>query len=214
MRGGHTLTALIKNKESNVMGLVSFGRTTCIARTLLAAVFLWGLTGVAQAQELSVPKGPVVLTVSGSIEHTNRGALDAIELRESMFKFHELAFERAAQFDLDALERLGMHRITGSHPGWPNELTFEGPLLRDVLNAVGANGRIVKVLALDGYAAEIAISEIQDRPFIVAVKREGRYVGIGDQGPTWVVAPSKPNGTPDHEQGSEWVWAAFYISVE
>ena len=161
-----------------------------------------------------MPEGPVVLTVSGNIKHTNRGTLDAIELRQSMFQYHELAFERAAQFDLGTLENLGMHSITASHPGWPKDLTFEGPLLRDVLDAVGATGRVVNVLALDGYAAEIAFPEIRDRPFIVAVKREGRYFGIGDQGPTWVIAPPKPDGKPDHEQGMEWVWAAFYISVE
>jgi hypothetical protein len=181
---------------------------------LLTAAVLWGLTGLADAQELPAPRGPVALTVSGGIVHANRGPLDALERRESLFKYHEIEFERAAQFDLGALERLGMHGITASHPGWPKEITFEGPMLRDVLTAVGATGRVVKVLALDGYVAEIAISEIRDRPFIVAVKREGRYLGIGDQGPTWIVAPPEPNRTPGHEQGSKWVWAAFHISVE
>jgi hypothetical protein len=196
------------------MGRNLIGRTAGVVRTLLVAALLWGLPGVAMAQELPAPGGPVVLTVSGSIEKTNRGTLDALERHESLFKYHEIAFERAAQFDLGALERLGMHEVTVSHPGWPKAFTFEGPLLRDVLAAVGATGRIVRILALDGYAAEIPISEIHDRPFIVAVKRDGRYLGIGDQGPTWIIAPPQTDPTPGHEQGSEWVWAAFYVAVE
>jgi len=202
------------NEIRKVMVRVSPGRKIGIVRTLLAAVLLWGPIGVTEAQELPMPRGPVVLTVSGGIEHTNRGALDALERQESLFKYHEIALERAAQFDLGALERLGMHAVTVSHPGWPKAFTFEGPLLRDVLTAVGATGRVIRILALDGYAAEIPISEIHERPFIVAVKRDGRYLGIGDQGPTWVVAPPQTDQTPGHEQGSEWVWAAFYISVE
>lgn len=185
-----------------------------IVRTLLAAVLLWGPTGVTEAQELPMPRGPVVLTLSGGIEHTNRGGLDALERRESLFKYHEIAFERAAQFDLGALERLGMHEVTVSHPGWPKAFTFEGPFLQDVLTAVGATGRVVRILSLDGYAAEIPISEIRDRSFIVAVKREGRYLGIGDQGPAWVVAPPESDRKPGHEQGSEWIWAAFHMAVE
>ena len=207
------MRALTK-KVSKVMERASFRRAAGVVRMLLTAAVLWGLTGVADAQELPAPRGPVALTVSGSIEHVNRGALDALEQRESLFKYHEIAFERAAQFDVAALERLGMHRIIARHPGWPKDIAFEGPMLRDVLAAVGATGRVVNVLALDGYAAEIEISEIRNRPFIVAVKREGRYLGIGDQGPTWVVAPPQPNRTPGHEQGSKWVWAAFHISVE
>ena len=202
------------NEMGKIMGRVLLGRRIGIVRTLLVAVLLWGSAGVAEAQDLPTPRGPVVLTVSGGIEHTNRGALDALERRESLFKYHEIAFERAAQFDLGALERLGMHEITVSHPGWPKAFTFEGPLLQDVLTAVGATGRVVRILALDGYAAEIPISEIQDRPFIVAVKREGRYLGIGDQGPAWVVTPPAFDQKPGNEQGSEWVWAAFYIAIE
>jgi hypothetical protein len=202
------------NEMSKIMGRVLLGRKFGIARTLLAAVLLWSSTGVTEAQELPIPRDPVVLTVSGGIEHTNRGALDALERRESLFKYHEVAFERAAQFDLGALERLGMHEVTVSHPDWPKAFAFEGPLLRDVLTAVGATGRVARILALDGYAAEIPISEIQDRPFIVAVKREGRYLGIGDQGPTWIIVPPGSDRKPGHEQGSEWVWAAFYIAVE
>ena len=202
------------NEMGKMMGRVLLGRRIGIVRTLLAAVLLWGSTGVTEAQDLPTPRGPVVLTVSGGIEHANRGALDALERRESLFKYHEIAFERAAQFDLGALERLGMHEVTVLHPGGPKAFSFEGPLLQDVLTTVGATGRVVRILALDGYAVEIPISEIHDRPFIVAVKRDGRYLGIGDQGPTWIIAPPQTDQTPGHEQGSEWVWAAFYISVE
>lgn len=202
------------NEMSKIMRRVFLGRKIGIVRTLLAAILLWVPTGVTEAQELPIPRGPVVLTVSGGIEHTNRGALDALERRESLFKYHEIAFERAAQFDLGALERLGMQEVTVSDPGWPKAFAFEGPLLRDVLAAVGATGRVVRILALDGYAAEISISEIEDRPFIVAVKREGRYLGIGDQGPAWVVASPRSDRKPGHDQGSDWVWAAFYLTVE
>ena len=183
-------------------------------RILMISLLLCGLTGVAHAQVPPTPQGAVVLTVSGIIDNPNRGPLDALEQRESLFKYHEIAFERAAQFDVAALERLGVHNIVASHPDWPQEFTFEGPLLRDVLAAAGATGSVVRVLALDGYAAEIPMSEIQVRPFIVALKRDGRYLGIGDQGPTWVIAPPNAGEESNHEQGSKWVWAAFHIAVE
>ena len=67
-------------------------------------------------------------------------------------------FERAMEFDQTALTALGMHTVSVRYPTWPAAHTFEGPLLKDVLNAAGvASGAVQPTVALDGYGTEIPI---------------------------------------------------------
>lgn len=100
-------------------------------RTLFTAALLaLSLSLPVAAADLAKPKGPVVLTVHGKIATANRGALN--EFEDAFFKFGSVSFDRAAQFDVAMLEKLGMKSLTVKYDTWPKAYTFEGPLLADV----------------------------------------------------------------------------------
>jgi len=165
----------------------------------------------AAAAELAPPQGAVVVTVAGNIANTNRGPFDpAVDL---FLKYHELSFDKAAAFDRAMLERLGLHKVTVAIPAWPAPVTLEGPRLKDLVAAVGGSGRTVTLVALDGYASEIAWDDLQALDWIVGVKADGRPLGLGQRGPLWVVygAPEGRALTADDEL--RWPWATFYIEI-
>ncbi len=177
---------------------------------LAAAVFTVPMG--APAEELGRPAGPVVLTVVGAIGATNRGPFDDFE--DAFFKHHERRFEKAATFDTAMLEALGTHAVTIGYAGWPRPFRFEGPWLKDVLAAVGAAGRDVSVLALDGFAADISAADLSAHDWIVAVKRDGRYLDIGRYGPLWIVYARRDGKAPTEDDEQRWPWAAFLIEVK
>lgn len=126
---------------------------------LLAVVLVLAFATAANAQSLKAPIGPVILTVTGKIAQTNRGAFD--ESKDIFFKNQQVKFDRAAAFDIAMLEALSQKTIEADYPQGGALHKFQGPLLRDVLKAVGADGRVVKVLAIDGYNQDIDMREIE-----------------------------------------------------
>lgn len=177
----------------------------------LVAAALIILPVIGHAKELGRPAGPVVLTVVGAIGETNRGAYDDFE--DAFFKFHERRFDKAAVFDIAMLEALGMHEVKLSYAKWPRSFRFEGPWLKDVLAAAGATGKDISVLALDGYASQISVDDLAAEDWIVAVKRDGRYLDIGQHGPLWVVYARRDGTAPGEKDEQRWPWGVFLIDV-
>ncbi|MBI3452813.1 MAG: molybdopterin-dependent oxidoreductase [Rhodospirillales bacterium] len=181
-------------------------------RSLLAMLALVAFAGPAFAQGLAAPKGPVIVTVTGDIANVNRGPFDPDQ--DAVFKNQKIGFDRAAAFDLAMLEGLGMRRIHGDFPKGAAPRAFEGPLLRDVMKAVGARGKTLKIVAIDGYTGEIPVGDLDAYPVILALKRDGRYFGIGDFGPSWIVYPRPEYPALKDSDDSKWVYAIAQISVE
>ncbi len=178
-----------------------------LRRILLFAGLALAMTARA-GWAADAPSGPVVITVAGAIQNANRGPVDPFD--DTFFAYHEIAFERAFGFDRAALEALGMHRITTKYPGSETVIEAEGPLLRDILAAAGATGDVAVVTALDGYAAEVAIADAAEA--VLALRVDGRELGLGGRGPAWLVFPDDPALA---ERGdAQWVWAAFFVRVE
>jgi len=186
-------------------------RAILITFLLAFALALVMLTPLAQAQSPSL-SGPAVLTVAGNVSKTNRGPVDPFV--DAFFHFGEVEFDKAAAFDLSRLQALGLKKVTVRYPDWPRAFTLEGPLLSDVLDAAGASGSVVRVQALDGYAAEIPMEEVRDYPILLAVKRDGQFLGLGDRGPAWVIFPRDDYPELAERDEAQWVWSAYYIDVE
>lgn len=123
----------------------------------------------ASSSSLSHPTGEVLLTVSGDIDHTNAG--------------------EEAHFDRDMLRRLPSRTIETGTPWHSDKGRYEGPLFRELLSAVGANGERVRVRALNGYQAEIPVSELHEHDVILAMRRNDEPMAIRDFGPLFVVYP-------------------------
>ncbi len=104
-----------------------------------------------------------------------------------MLKGLEYDYDRAAAFDVAMLEALGTVRATIKAEPWPRAIALEGPRLADVLAAAGWNGAKVNAVALDGFAVEITAQDLAAHDWIVAIRGDGEYLGIGGRGPVWIV---------------------------
>lgn len=156
--------------------------------------------------------GPTILTVTGSVEHSNRGPSDGFS--DAFFAFHDIEFDRAFAFDRAQLGALGIQSLHVSYPGWPEDgVVVAGPRLAAVLDHVGATGETVTVRALDGYAVTFDRETIADTPAILAIDANGDPLGIGGRGPVWLVLPSSSYaGQPKDD--APLVWSAFHIAIE
>lgn len=180
-------------------------------RWLLVAVLIT-VPALARASDLGQPAGPVVLTVTGAIAEPNRGPYDDFE--DAFFKHHDRRFEKAAAFDLAMLKALGVHEITLSYEKWPRPFRFEGPRLKDVLAAAGtAPGAGVTAVALDGFTTDISAADLAAEDWIVATRRDGRPLGIGDHGPLWIVYARRDGKAISDDDEQRWPWGVFLIDV-
>lgn len=168
--------------------------------------------GVAAWADAPAPAGAAILTVVGNISQVNRPPSGKFEDR--FFAYHERSFEKAFAFDLAMLERLDMHRATIAYAGWPRPVDVEGPLLRDVLAAAGAAAGPVTMVALDGFATELSPGDLAAQEWIVAIKENGRYLGIGQRGPAWVLYSRRDGQAATAEDEQRWPWAVFLIEVQ
>ena len=126
------------------------------------------------AHGLELPKGKVVLTVSGNLSRPNHG--------------------KDATFSMQMLEKLPQKSFSTKTPWYPKAVTFTGPLLRDVLAAAGASGRQISARALDDYKTLIPMADAQNFDVILARQIDGKDLSIREKGPLFIVYPydSKP----------------------
>lgn len=136
-------------------------------RLLILAMCMMG--PMAYAGGLTEPEGEVILTVSGNITHTNGPDV--------------ARFDRAM---LDALER---RTTTASTPWFDDAHDFEGPLAAAILDAVGATGSTMRVIALNDYASDEPVSDARDFPIIFATHLDGEIMSVRDKGPLFLIYP-------------------------
>ena len=117
----------------------------------------------------SNPKAAVILTVEGQIRDCNSGL--------------------EAQFDLAMLEALPKRQVKTQNPWEAGVATYEGVLLRDLLDTVEANGTVLRIAALNDYRADIDVADTQSIDVILAYKRNGEYMPVREKGPLFVVFP-------------------------
>ena len=185
---------------------------TRVSLSSLAAAWILASAAPASAAELTAADGPVVLTIAGEIENTNRSSFDAF--KDPFINYHERPFEKAAEFDVTMLEALGMHEIEVSYEDWPEPVNLAGPRLKDVLAAVGAEPDEMVVLALDGFAVDFTGDDLDKEDWIVAIKQDGEYMSVGQRGPAWVVFDPGDDKAITAEEEGTWPWAAFFIEIK
>ncbi|WP_245897722.1 hypothetical protein [Palleronia abyssalis] len=130
---------------------------------------LLGFATLVSATELPLPKGPVILKISGDIKHTN--------------------IDGAAHFDLPMMEALAGRQTVIETPWYSGTIFFDGPLISAILEAVGAGGDTLRVVALNDYAAEIPRSDVENYPVILATRIDGEVISVRDKGPAFVIYP-------------------------
>ena len=167
-----------------------------IARSLTRCLLACLMTLPAQAAPLSLPQpeGEVLLEISGDILYTNDGD--------------------KALFDREMLSQLPV-RIVSTHTPWTDrERQFQGPLIRDLLSRVGAQGDELRVEALNHFSGEIPVSDVQNYAVILAMAMDGEPLAIRDFGPLFVLYPFDDHPELDTENvryRSVWQVAKIHV---
>lgn len=136
-------------------------------RQWLTALPAFACPGLAWA--LGAAPGRPMLTLHGKVRHTNR--------------------DTEADFDAALLARLPQHHIRTSTPWHQGERVFAGALLREVLNAAGAEGQTLRMSALNDYRVDMPAEDARRFDIIVASQLDGREMTVRDKGPLFVMYP-------------------------
>ncbi|MFM2118824.1 MAG: hypothetical protein RL722_292 [Pseudomonadota bacterium] len=132
---------------------------------LLAVALLPG----GPARALEPAKGKVVLTVTGLIDQTNASG--------------------KAEFDMDMLAALPQRSFSTMTPWYKQPRKFTGPLLRDVLAAVGAKGMQLKAVAINDYKVDIPVEDSRQFDMVLARLMDDAPMPVRDKGPLFIVYP-------------------------
>ncbi|SIS94596.1 hypothetical protein SAMN05421759_10769 [Roseivivax lentus] len=138
----------------------------CIAALGLAA--FWHPAPVA-ANDLPVPEGPVLLTVTGAIDTTNA--------------------EDAAHFDLDMLQAVGTETFETSTIWTEGTQSFTGVPLQALMARLGVDQGTIRATAINDYAIEIPLDDPTSQAAILAFAIDGSPISRRQKGPLWLVYP-------------------------
>ena len=118
-------------------------------------------------------------------------------------------------FSRNQLEAMGLVSIKTSTPWNVGVVNFEGVPMTLLLEKAKAQGATATVIALNDYSVDIPTSDFAKFGTILAIKRNGKYMPVDDQGPFFVMYPFDSNpvlqGQPYHGRA---VWQVKAISVE
>ncbi|MEA2117965.1 molybdopterin-dependent oxidoreductase [Halovibrio sp. HP20-50] len=147
------------------------------------------------ASALDAPSGPVMLVVSGNVGQPNVGD--------------------EAHFDKAMLEALRQHTTVTRTPWYDGVVRFSGPLGRAVLEAAGAEGENMRVVALNEYASTVPVSDFYNYNAILAMQANGQALRVRNQGPLFVIYPFDQHPELLNEEiFSRSVWQVARIDVE
>ena len=96
---------------------------------------------------------------------------------------------RSAAFDLAALKKLPVTRVTTMTPWTDGESLYEGVRVSDLLAALGADGEVVLADAVDDYQVKIPMQDIRDYDVIIAYAMDGKPLPADNKGPLWIIYP-------------------------
>jgi len=139
-------------------------------RAALLALAAWlGPQGGRPAWALEPAKGKVLLSISGRIDRANATG--------------------RADFDLAMLDALPQHSFVTRTPWFNSARKFSGPLLRELLAAVGAQGQTLMAVALNDYKIEIPLDDLRRYPVLLATRLDDQPMRVRDKGPLFIIYP-------------------------
>jgi hypothetical protein len=115
------------------------------------------------------PVGSVILTVDGKIGVKN--------------------LAETAVFDAAFIDALPQKSFVTSTPWFKEPTKFTGPLLRDLLQALKAQGTSIKATALNDYKINIPMQDILKYDVILARQIDGKVISVREKGPLFVIYP-------------------------
>ncbi len=188
-----------------------FSRRKSMLR-LIGGAIVFSAGDHSHAIDVPCGAGLIVLTVGGLIGAPNRAAFDPV--KDRLLQQNNLSFTKARTFNLADLAAFPQHTVSAiAYSSKPS--LYRGPRLSDVLFAANPLGsaRTVRLSALDGYAAEIALSDVRSQQWILAMEADGKAFSLGDLGPLYAVRQLGSNEKKTDEEEAKWVFGIYYIEV-
>jgi hypothetical protein len=136
---------------------------------------------VSAADQAPAPKDMVLLTVSGTIGESNRGALDPT--KDSLLALQKVSFAKAFAFDRVMLLGLEQGTVTAKTAELGAPATFKGPLLREVLGRIEAAKMKVSFVAVDGFTGWLSPEDVDRSDWILALEADGVPLGTASRVP-------------------------------
>lgn len=136
----------------------------------MAAVCAIMLSWIPTVFAIDAPRGKIILTVISKPAPGNR--------------------EGSWMFDLEMLRALPQHDVVDTLGFVKEPSRYTGPLLRDVLAAVGVSGSTIKATALfNSYHAELPFEHVIKFDVIIACFMDGKPIPVRTLGPLIIVYP-------------------------
>ena len=158
----------------------------------------WCFPASAQQDEMAglpAPQGQLALEVHGAIANVNS--------------------DGAALFDMTMLRALPPTALETSTAVTDGVRRFNGFLMRDLLELVGATGSTVTASALNDYVIEFAANEFDRFDVLVAYEMDGEALLPSDKGPLWIVYPRDQHAElQDIRYDYRWVWQLMRLDVK
>ena len=141
-------------------------------------------------------------------------ALEFIDAgRDRQLAKQKAAFKTAFAFDRAMLLALPQGTVTAQPTTFDKPASFSGPVLRELLGFIEAAKVKVTFVALDGYTGWLAPEDIDGPDWILALSADGVPLGLGQEGPIWLVKSGKAEVDRDDPSHGSWVWGLFYIHI-
>ncbi|WP_020591013.1 molybdopterin-dependent oxidoreductase [Kiloniella laminariae] len=145
---------------------------------------------------LAAPKGKVILTISGNIQVYNQG--------------------NKALFDLEMLSDIGESTIDTRLRSREGVYSFTGVEVGALLKRLGAEGRSVRLLALDNYTVVIEPEDYLKYHPVIASRINGEEIEVRDKGPLRLIFPwgSYPEELAGDEYYDKAIWQLTEVVVQ
>jgi len=163
------------------------------------------------ADDAPTSEDMVVLTVGGFVGKSNRGPLDP--KRDSLLAALKVDFKHGFEFDLATLRALPQGTVKAKPIEFEKEATFTGPLLREVLGFIEAAKAKTTFVAVNGYTGYLLPEDIDGSDYILALEADGKPLGIGQQGPLWLLNTREEGSAPSKDHRGHHVWAVVYMHI-
>ena len=131
---------------------------------------------VAAASALSLPSLAALPKPTGRVILTVKGQLGA-------------GHGPAVDFDDAMLAAMAQRTLNTQTPWHEGVKAFTGPLLRDVLGAVGAKGKTIRAIALNDYKVDIPFEDAGAIDVVMARLLDGKPMPVRDKGPLFIIYP-------------------------
>lgn len=151
---------------------------------------------IAAGNDVPAPIGPVILTLSGKILNPNVG--------------------ETLQFDMNTLEQLGLVQYSvDDKQAEGHTAVFDGVLVSDLLAVAGVadDATTLYTVALNDYAVEIPVEDVEKYPVMLATEVDGQRMGVERYGPIRIIYPYDSYDLDETVYDPRWIWQLKAIDV-